>query len=274
MQQITQTDKPIEIYSYSRVTTFEQCPRRYRYRYRDGVKEAFRGVEGFMGQCVHEVLEWLFGEREAGRSPAARDAVDKYCAVWDERIVEDGAAVRVVRAGTEMESYRRAGAELVDRFHRDRFEKDTLHTVALEKHFSITLGGRHPFQGYIDRLARDGDGTLYIIDYKTGRRMPPRFEGKEADQLKAYAVAMFATALEYDADEIVLELDFLRSGRQLTHRMSRADVAGVEGDLTSRIDGVLESTVFPPISGVLCQWCGYNDLCDAYRPPGGGRARG
>ena len=114
MQQSTQTDKPIEIYSYSRVTTFEQCPRRYRYRYRDGVKEAFRGVEGFMGQCVHEVLEWLFGEREAGRSPAARDAVDKYCAVWDERIVEDGAAVRVVRAGTEMESYRRAGAELVD----------------------------------------------------------------------------------------------------------------------------------------------------------------
>ena len=42
-----------QVYSYSRITTFEQCARRFRYRYVDGIKEAFRGVEAFMGQQVH-----------------------------------------------------------------------------------------------------------------------------------------------------------------------------------------------------------------------------
>src|SRR5688572_3505192 len=36
-------------YSFSRITTFEQCARRFRYRYLDKVKEAFDSVEGFMG---------------------------------------------------------------------------------------------------------------------------------------------------------------------------------------------------------------------------------
>lgn len=264
MQQSAQSEAAPEVYSYSRVTTFEQCPRRYRYRYRDGVREAFRGVEGFMGQCVHEVLEWLFAQRDNGRTPAARDAVEKYCAVWDDRYGGDGAAVRVIKAGADMEFYRRAGAELIERFHRDRFLPDSLETVALEKHFSITLAGRYPFQGYIDRLARDADGVLYIIDYKTGRRAPARFEGKEADQLKAYAVAVFDG--DARARAIVLELDFLRAGRQLTHRMKREEAPVVEAALAARIDGLVDSTVFPPVPGVLCQWCGYNDLCEAYRP--------
>jgi RecB family exonuclease len=57
-------------YSFSRITTFEQCARRFRYRYLDGVKEAFHGVEAFMGQRVHEVIEWLFNACIAQRGTA------------------------------------------------------------------------------------------------------------------------------------------------------------------------------------------------------------
>ncbi len=266
MQQQSQAQSNSETFSYSRVTTFEQCPRRYRYRYRDGVKEGFRGVEAFMGNCVHEALEWLFLERCADRVRTAAEAVEKYCEVWDRRYTDGGAVVRVIRAGTELEFYRRTGAELIERFHRDRFSVDDRSTVAVEQHFVIELGGRQPFQGFIDRLARDPSGTLHIIDYKTGKRVPRDFRGKEADQLKAYAVAIFARHCEAECSEVVLELDFLRGSKPLRYRMQRSEAAATENELLARIDQVSDSTVFPPVPGILCQWCGFNDLCEGYRP--------
>lgn len=256
-------------YSFSRITTFEQCPRRFRYQYVDGIKSAFRGVEAFMGQQVHSTIEWLFGERERTRAPTGEQAVAYYCACWDREAAAGAAPVRVIKAGTELESYRRAGAELVARFHREHYVSDRLETVALERHFVIELGGRHRFQGFIDRLARDDDGLLHVIDYKTGRRAPSSFAGKEADQLRSYALAMFG---ELEAGELELRLEFLRPGRRLRERIARSQATVIEASLLDRISTVEGSSVFPPNPGTLCDWCGYNDVCEAY-PARGRRPR-
>ena len=169
-------------YSFSRISLFEQCARRFRYRYLDGVKEAFDSVEGFMGRRVHDTVEWLFAERTRGRVPSAAETVTQYCRRWDEEVVGAPRRINVVKRGEDVETYRRAGAEILHRFYRERFIADKLETVATEKHFTIPLGGRYVFQGYIDRLARDAAGRLHVIDYKTGRRMPETFAGKEAEQ--------------------------------------------------------------------------------------------
>lgn len=250
-------------YSFSRITTFEQCARRFRYRYLDGVKEAFQGVEAFMGQCVHETLEWLFEQRESGRARSAEDAVRHYCETWDRRLRESTRVVRVVKNGTVLESYRKNGARMVESFHARRFVPDRLETIENEKHFRILIGRKYRFQGFIDRLARDGDGLLHVIDYKTGRQQAKTFQGKEADQLRAYAVAVFR---ETEEPELQCTIEFLRTGERVGRRLTRKDVEAFEDELVSRIDAADASTVFPPSPGILCDWCGYNDLCDATRP--------
>ncbi|MFT4570014.1 MAG: putative RecB family exonuclease [Hyphomicrobiaceae bacterium] len=255
-----------DTYSYSRVTTFDQCARRYRYRYVDGVKEGFRSIEAFMGQQVHSVIEWLHGERAAGRSPNAEHAVRQYCALWDAERAQSTAPVRVIREGMDPEHYRRLGADIVADFHRTRFVADPLTTVAVEKHFKIVLGKRFAFQGFIDRLARDESGCLHIIDYKTGARTPPRFEGKDAEQLEAYAVAMFADPDSGEVDELELVLEYLRSGKRLFRRIHRDECGDIERRLVARIAVAETATVFPPQTSPLCGWCGFNDLCEAYVP--------
>ena len=50
----------MEIYSYSRIKTFENCPLTYRYRYIDRIKVDTEGVEAFMGSRVHESLKKLY----------------------------------------------------------------------------------------------------------------------------------------------------------------------------------------------------------------------
>ena len=252
------------VYSFSRVTTFEQCARRYRYRYVDQVKEAFRGIEAFMGQRVHATIEWMFSGRQRGSDPDSEQVVRHYCDGWDRELAASRSEVRIVKAGMDTEAYRRRGAELVAAFHHERFAADQLETLALEKHFKVTLGGLHRFQGFIDRLARDNRGLVHVIDYKTGKRAPASFTGKEADQLRAYALAIF---LESDLAELELRLEFLQAGKILTRRVARREAAEIENGLVRRIHLVEDSTVFPPKPSPLCGWCGYNDVCEAYPGP-------
>lgn len=247
-------------FSFSRVTTFEQCARRYRYRYLDGVQEGFDSVESFMGRQVHAAIEWLYSEREKGRRPRADETVAWYCASWDAGIAAGPRLVRVVKDGAPLEGYRRSGAEMLSRFHQTRFVPDRLETLGNEHHFLVTIGERYEFQGYIDRLARDEAGTLHIVDYKTGRKNGRGFTGREADQLEAYALALFASQ---PVDEIELVLEYLRIGERVRKRVRREQSGEIETRLVGRIQAVESSTVFPATPGILCRWCGYNDVCDA-----------
>ncbi len=248
-------------FSFSRVSTFEQCARRYRYRYVDGVREAFQSIEAFLGQQVHATVEWMFRERGQGRDPRVDEAVRWYSASFDREFAESRASLRIVKQRTALEDYRRSGAEMLADFHRTRFLADTLETLGLERHFVLDLEGGRRFQGFIDRLARDADGTVHIIDYKTGGRPPVRFGGKDGDQLEAYAVAMFAE--HPGVDEIVLQLEYLKNGSTQTRRIRRDETAETARRLRERIRTAAEASAFPPSPGTLCGWCGFNDLCEA-----------
>ncbi len=252
-----------ETFSFSRVTTFEQCPRRYRYRYVDGVREAFQSIEAFMGQQVHAAVEWLFEQKGGGRVPPVAEAVQYYSAGFDRACEQARGSLKVIKQGTRVEDYRRSGAEMLADFHRTRFAHDCLETLGLERHFVLEMEPGRRFQGFIDRLARDGSGTIHIIDYKTGGRPPIRFGGKDGDQLEAYAVAMFA---ETDADELVLMLEYLRNGSTQIKRVRRGEAVETARRLGARIQMAAEANVFPPSPGTLCDWCGFNDLCEAYTP--------
>jgi RecB family exonuclease len=214
-----------------------------------------------MGRQVHSTIEWLYEERRSERQPQTNAAVAKYCELWDRELGSPRRPVRVIKDGTPLEGYRRSGADMVARFHRSRYTSDRLTTIANERHFCVTLGERYDFQGYIDRLARDERGLVHIIDYKTGRRVSRGFSGREAEQVEAYAVALF-TELD-DVDELELSLEFVRTGDRVRRRVTRAERGELERRLVARIDAVVGSTVFPPNPGVLCRWCGFNDVCDA-----------
>ncbi|MFN2426983.1 MAG: RecB family exonuclease [Candidatus Binatia bacterium] len=259
----------LETFSFSRVTTFEQCARRYRYRYVDGVREAFQSIEAFMGQQVHAAVEWMFQQKAAGCAPRVEDAVRQYSATFDGAWAEARGTLKVIKQGTRVEDYRRSGAEMLADFHRTRFVGDSLETVGLERHFMLEIDEGRRFQGFIDRLARDAAGVVHIIDYKTGGRPPIRFGGKDGDQLEAYAVAMFA---ETGADEIVLTLEYLRNGSTQTRRIRREEAGETARRLGARIRTAAEASVFPPTPGTLCDWCGFNDLCEAFGQRGARRA--
>jgi len=50
------------IYSHSQLSTYEQCPLKYRLRYRDKIKRDTEGVEAFLGTMVHETLKKCYDD--------------------------------------------------------------------------------------------------------------------------------------------------------------------------------------------------------------------
>ena len=49
------------VYSHSKLSTFEQCPLKYKLRYIDKIKpEIEKTIEAHLGSSVHDTLEWIY----------------------------------------------------------------------------------------------------------------------------------------------------------------------------------------------------------------------
>ena len=66
-------------YSHSRISTFEQCSLKYKYRYIDKVEtEIVRTIETFMGDLVHQTLEKLYKDLKFQKVNTVDELVDFY----------------------------------------------------------------------------------------------------------------------------------------------------------------------------------------------------
>ena len=84
-----------EIYSHSRLSSFEDCPKKFEYRYILKVPTQTESIEGFVGKRVHEVLERLYRFTADGQVPSLGKVVERFRLWWDEHY--DPARVRIVR---------------------------------------------------------------------------------------------------------------------------------------------------------------------------------
>ena len=48
------------IFSHSRLSTFERCPRRFQYRYLLNIPAEGESIEAYLGKRVHEVLGRIY----------------------------------------------------------------------------------------------------------------------------------------------------------------------------------------------------------------------
>jgi len=249
-------------WSHSRVTLYDQCPLAYRYRYLDGVPDAFTTIEQHLGQVVHDVLEQAYAERSRGGRVDGPWMAAAFERLWH---APDLAAHRVVKRGATAEAYRAEGLAMVDAYHGRVFAADATETVSLEHRFSLALdaGTGRAWAGIIDRLALLPDGTLRIVDYKTGKTVP---DPRSDRQLQSYALHVFA---ERHADRVELCIEGLRAGVTLTADFPASRAGEVRGHLLARIAAIEGATSWPARPSVLCDWCGFNVVC----PDAGGAGR-
>ena len=72
------------IYSHSRLSTFEQCPFKFKLRYIDKiVPEIETSIEAHLGSVCHNTLEWLYIEAQEGKLPTIEEVIKYYSENWE-----------------------------------------------------------------------------------------------------------------------------------------------------------------------------------------------
>ncbi len=262
-ENVERSPTPANLYSFSRLKTYHQCPLRYRYRYLQGLKEAFRSIESFLGNAVHEVLEWLYAERDRSGSPSRDAALERFSACWTEKWNDE---VAVVRVADDAGTYLRLGREMLDRFHGETFSRDLSETIALEQRLCTRLSPDVTFTGIADRVGRTEGGRLFVVDYKTSRS-----EGNDSDFSEGLQAPLYAACILEDhlAEEALAGYHYLRHGTTRWKAVDRDTGRGLQErflELVAEADAVADHPARP---GILCAWCGFNSICAEAEVPDG-----
>lgn len=253
---------PRNLFSFSRLKAFDQCPARYRYRYLKGLREAFQSVEAHLGTVVHDVLEWLYREREGAADPTPDAALERFDAIWQERWDE---AVAVIRIDDRPDDSRLVGHEMLRRFFDAVFRDDRSRTLALEQRFSLRISENIHFTGFADRVGRTERGRLFVVDYKTSKSLGDSSDFSEGLQAPLYAAC--ALAGDGGDTEALAGYHYLRHGETHWHPVDRDRSQHLIDRFRVLADTARSATDFPTRPGPLCAWCGFNHLCPDARVP-------
>ncbi|MCP3934117.1 MAG: PD-(D/E)XK nuclease family protein [Actinomycetia bacterium] len=245
-------DGPPSYLSPSSASTFEQCQRRWKFRYVDRLPDP-PGEKALIGTFVHRVLEELFARAEPDRSIETARHIARQ--VWPE--IENDQAYKALNV--EAEHGRRVrwdGWRLVEAYFAME-RPDEIDVVEREQRIETQLGDV-PFVGVVDRVERR-DGSLVVTDYKTGRAPNSRYEADRLHQVQLYAAALDSMGARPDTARL-LYLGARSIEADVTSETIDAAVGSISATW-SAVNAALDVGEFDPCTGPLCAWCPYDDRC-------------
>ncbi|MBI2682579.1 MAG: ATP-dependent helicase [Acidobacteriales bacterium] len=156
----------------------------------------------------------------------------------------------------QRELFEKEGLGQIELFYRAASVPPYPDVITTEKDFNETIGGV-PIRGRIDRMDRASDGSVSVVDYKTGRPKSEEY-AKESLQLGIYG--MVAEALGHRTGALVIH-------NTKDGSLAMADLSPKRKEKTLRaikkVKEGIEDRRFAPKTGRHCQWCGYRDICPA-----------
>ncbi|BEP12053.1 PD-(D/E)XK nuclease family protein [Acidothermaceae bacterium B102] len=282
MEQLGLEGMPTRLYSCtpSRLTSWLDCPRRYRLTYLDRPQPA-KGppwAHNSVGASVHNALARWWSLARPDRTPASAG-----------RLLDTGWIGEGFRDDGQSDRARHRARDLVEGYVATLDPDDE--PVGCER----TVGVRTEslaVSGRVDRIDRrasaDGSGDeLVIVDYKTGRRPMSADDARSSLALALYALAAARTLRtrsrrvelhhlptgevhvhEHSADSLARHLDRAAS---IALDASAADTAW-RGGLSSRLadkppdtEDAAVDEAFPPRPSALCGWCDFSRHCPTGR---------
>lgn len=257
---------PTRLYSAapSRLTTYLDCPRRYRKTYLDRPQPP-KGppwAHNSVGSAVHSALAKWWDLPEARRTPEAGGT-----------LVVSGWLTGGFRDDEQSVKARERAREYVERYLHD--VDPSVQPIGIERTVALRTP-RASLWGRVDRIdERAGEGVV-VVDYKTGRSVLTVDDARTSIALAVYAAAAART---FRRPCTQVELHHLPTGEVVTwdhtdeslHRhLRRADSIAAElGSLDARFKAGMTpqqaDEAFPASVGALCGWCDFRSSCTAGR---------
>jgi putative RecB family exonuclease len=248
--------------SPSRLSDFQTCPRRYQYASIERIPQPASYATA-KGRFAHYVFEQLFKLAPADRTI---DNAREFMAPAVVEILTDD-----VRADIDMDDAMLA--KLVaetDSIITTYFlmeDPTAISSEGVELRLGATVNGA-PLFGILDRLDRDADGTLVIVDYKTGGLPNRNYDSQTFANAELYAALCEASLGEKPKK---IRLMYVAKGETIERDVSDVVVKARSSSASNawgRINQYYDDGDFPATpSNNACRFCSYKDLCRANGVP-------
>ena len=232
------------------ISIYKQCPRRYKFHYVDGLIRQYKKPWPWltMGGHVHSVLadfmsiipiekrnvdtiEDLLRRKWAQNREGFADAEEEKD--WGEK------ALTQLRWFVETQRLD-ISPLMVERFHEAPVNKELM------------------VMGRIDRIDRLADGSLHVIDYKTGAMSEPI----DKFQLLIYSLIL-STTVTYPVSTV--SNLYLADGAWQTFPILDDDVDDAKGTVINIANQIQQEIEYPEVTSPLCKYCDFLEMCEAGR---------
>ncbi|MER7127721.1 RecB family exonuclease [Streptosporangium saharense] len=289
MDQLPLEGMPRRLYSCtpSRLNTWLDCPRRYRFTYLDrpAPQKGPPWAHNSVGVSVHNALAGWWREPYERRTPAMAGV-----------LLNNGWIGEGFRDAAQSAAWRARAREMVVGYAASLDPSDE--PVGVERTVA-TRTSVIAVSGRVDRLDRRGE-ELVVVDYKTGRRPLTEDDARSSLALAVYAVAS-SRMMRRPCHRVELHhlptgsiVEWEHSEESLARHIGRAEEIATEASEADETYRAWAGEVprgsrtaaagrtppavppqidraFPPRTGPLCSWCDFRAHCPEGQEAAGGR---
>ena len=264
---VTDDDKNLPVFSYSKMEVFKNCPLQYRYKYIEKKYTQDTSIALELGSLCHYVLEQkgkMIVSGETVDYEKLNDILMNGVTETDEKTKEELLGVnQLKRKYFEVwhEADNASGAsydekiKLFDKVLHDEMEETDWKPTYFEKPFEFVWDNKVILKGFIDRIDTK-DGQYRTVDYKTSKKVYEQSKLATSLQFGVYALAILN---EFGVLPIESEYRFI-----LIDDKQYALTKGWENRLIKAMDKVFgdieaseKKSVFVPKPSPLCHWCNF-----------------
>ncbi len=263
----------MSVYSFSKLQLFQQCPRKYQYKYLDKIKdtEFESSPDLILWQAVHKVLENLYNNVNVFKIPSIDDLISDFHNIRESYLADATKEKPLqIKWDWALEDYIRRWERYVKSYYQKHSPFTDLQVIATESmvYFQLDKDWHKKFRGIIDRIDKVWD-TFIINDYKTNKNLPPEQKQEYTDQQTLYWLALKQKYGKYFKN-IKARLHYLHFDITDEWEIDDELLNSIVEKYSKIIDSVEEKRfaynmwdkkAFEPKENEYCKYCEYMSIC-------------
>jgi DNA helicase-2/ATP-dependent DNA helicase PcrA len=252
--------------SFSQIAAFSTCPMQYKYAHILKVPTFGRHSLSF-GKSMHNTLQKFLESlkqsqevaqvslfAETARQPVVIPSVKELLDLFDQCFIDEW-----YTSEEEREEYKEQGKQSLRSFHAQVVE-NTPKVFGLELGFTLKVGDVL-VKGRIDRIDELPDGSLEVVDYKTGNPKT-KLEWDDKRQLVLYALAL-EQCLPVPKPVKKLTYYYLTTNQTVSFEPTDKDREKLTTQILDTMDRIAKSDFAPDPDPMKCKYCDFKEICPA-----------
>ena len=221
-----------EQFSYSKINTYNICPRKYEFSYIDFYPRKGSSDIVLKGTLLHKMIELYINDKD-----------------YDVPYEKEFLSLKEEDFNAFKEDFEKIKEQpLIKQLKKMKNSCEINVEQKLTNVFENFI-----FSGNTDTLVKN-EKKLIIIDYKTGK------VNQNFEQLEFYALV--SSYLYPEVQDFLLVLSFVSHEQDLKITLKKEDMFKIENKLIKYISNINNSIKFDKKVGPLCNYCDYKDECD------------